>query len=194
MGPMLVTTTHLEQTSPEQLVPGSRPLPPNARLERVVDISADFSKFLYRSVGSGWNWTDRLPLTRGQWDAILRTPGSETWVLWLDGSPAGYIELAGRRGPEGSEVEILYFGLFPEFLGRGLGGALLAEGIGQAWQLDNRWQGFLPVRRVWVHTCSLDGPAALANYVSRGMRVFKTEEEDVEPADAADGLWPVGPA
>ncbi|EMY34527.1 GNAT family acetyltransferase [Arthrobacter crystallopoietes BAB-32] len=187
---MLVTTTHLEQTAPEQLVPGSQPLPHNARVEQVVDISPEFSRFLYQCVGSGWNWTDRLPLARSQWDAILRTPGAETWVLWLDGAPAGYIELMGRPGPAGSDVEILYFGLFPEFLGRGLGGALLAEGIQQAWQLDRRWPGFQPVSRVWVHTCSLDGPAALANYQARGMTVFKTEEEDIEPQDASTGLWP----
>jgi GNAT superfamily N-acetyltransferase len=187
---MLVTTTHLEQTSPRQLVPGSRPLPPAAQVVLVRDISADFSKFLYRCVGSGWNWADRLPLTRRQWDAILRAPGAETWVLWIDGAPAGYVELMGRRAAGGTEVEILYFGLFPEFLGRGLGGALLAEGMLQAWQLHDRWPGFEPVCRVWVHTCSLDGPAALANYQGRGMAVFKTEADDVVPQDASAGLWP----
>jgi hypothetical protein len=187
---MLVTTTHLEQTSPGQLAAGARPLPAGARVERVEAPTPEFSKFLYRSVGSGWNWTDRLVLTREQWQSLLGTPGSETWVLSTGGAPAGYVELLGRPGPTGTEVEIMYFGLFPEAIGRGLGSGLLTEGIRQAWQLHGRWDGFAPVSRVWVHTCSLDGPAALANYSARGMHVFKTEEEELDPQDASVGLWP----
>ncbi|MFD1214413.1 GNAT family N-acetyltransferase [Arthrobacter sp. GCM10027362] len=187
---MLVTTTYLEQTSPAQLAAGARPLPAGTRLERVEAITPEFSKFLYRSVGSGWNWADRLQLTRKQWESLLRMPGSETWVLSAGGAPAGYVELLGRPESAGTAVEIVYFGLFPEAIGRGLGGGLLSGGIRQAWQLHERWEGFAPVHRVWVHTCSLDGPAALANYTGRGMKVFKTEEEDLEPKDASLGLWP----
>ncbi|NKX53416.1 GNAT family N-acetyltransferase [Arthrobacter mobilis] len=191
---MLVTTTYLEQTFPDQLDGGARPLPAGARVEQVEAITPEFSKFLYRSVGSSWNWTDRLGLTRDQWDALLRTPGAETWVLYTGGAPAGYVELLGRPEAAGTEVEIMYFGLFPETIGRGLGGGLLTEGIRQAWQLHRRWEGFAPVSRVWVHTCSLDGPAALANYTARGMRVFRTEQEETEPQDASPGLWPEGQA
>ena len=187
---MLVTTTHLEQTSPAQLTAGARPLPAGARVERVEVPTPEFSRFLYRSVGSSWNWADRLVLTREQWQLLLDTAGSETWVLYTGGAPAGYVELLGRPGAAGTEVEIMYFGLFPEAIGRGLGGGLLTEGIRQAWQLHRRWEGFAPVNRVWVHTCSLDGPAALANYTARGMTVFRTEEEDLQPQDASPGLWP----
>ncbi|NKX52071.1 GNAT family N-acetyltransferase, partial [Arthrobacter deserti] len=139
----------------------------------------EFSRFLYRSVGSGWNWTDRLVLTRQQWESLLRTPGSETWVLSAGGAPAGYVELLGRPEAAGTAVEIMYFGLFPEAIGRGPGSGLLTEGLRQAWRLPSRWQGFAPVSRVWVHTCSLDGPAALPNYTARGMTVVRTEEEDI---------------
>jgi GNAT superfamily N-acetyltransferase len=187
---MLVTTTHLEQTSPGQLGAGARPLPAGTRVERVEAVTPEFSKFLYRSVGSSWHWADRLVLTRDQWQALLRTPGSETWVLAAGGAPTGYVELLGRPGPAGTEVEIMYFGLFPEATGRGLGGALLTDGLRQAWRLHERWEGFAGVNRVWVHTCSLDGPAALANYQARGMKVFKTETEELEPKDASLGLWP----
>ena len=120
----------------------------------------------------------------------MRTPGTETHVLYVDGAPGGYVELAGRVGESGTEVEIMYFGLFPQCIGRGLGGALLTEGISRAWDLDSRFAGFPPVGRVWVHTCSLDGPAAIANYEARGLRVFHTESEFVRPGDGAAGMWP----
>ncbi|WP_411731562.1 GNAT family acetyltransferase [Paeniglutamicibacter sp.] len=185
-----VTTTHLQQLSPGELRPSSRALPAGARIERVTAITPEFSKFLYRGVGSSWNWADRLSLTRAAWESLMRTPGAETHVLYVDGAPGGYIELAGRIEGSGTEVEIMYFGLFPQCIGRGLGGTLLAEGISRAWDLDARFEGFPSVNRVWVHTCSLDGPAAMANYEARGLRIFHTETEMVEPGDGAAGLWP----
>lgn len=183
----LVTTTSLQMESAAALRPADRGLPDNARIELVQDITPEFSKFLYRSVGSRWNWTDRLPLTRGQWAERVGRPGSETWVLTVEGAPGGYVELAGS--PDGV-VEIVYFGLFPERLGRGLGGVLLSEGTARAWDLHTRWEGFSEVHRVWVHTCSLDGPAALANYRARGFEVFAVEAADRAVADASTGLWP----
>ncbi|WP_417234698.1 GNAT family N-acetyltransferase [Arthrobacter sp.] len=182
-----VTTTSLHMRSVDELRPSRATLPAGCRIERVDAITPEFSKFLYRSVGSGWNWADRLPLTRREWADIITRPGSETWVLWTNGAPAGYLELAGS--PEGV-VEIVYFGLFPEQLGRGFGGLLLAEGTARAWDLHTRWQGFAPVHRVWVHTCSLDGPAALANYRARGFEVFAVEEADQAVVDASTGWWP----
>lgn len=198
--PVTVTTTHLQQLNPEDMSPSARSLPPLARIERVEAITPEFSRFLYRGVGSAWNWTDRLGLPRSAWEAVLRAPGSETWVLYVAGAPAGYVELAGRARDAAStpdlggatEVEIVYFGLFPERIGQGLGGPLLEEGIRRAWDLDSRWPGLPEVSRVWVHTCSLDGPAALANYRARGFSIFMTESEEQTPADATAGLWPLG--
>ena len=185
-----VTTTHLQQLSPGELRPSSRALPAGARIERVTAITPEFSKFLYRGVGSGWNWADRLALTRSEWESLMRSPGTETHVLYVDGAPGGYVELAGHVSDAGTEVEIMYFGLFPQCIGKGLGGALLTEGISRAWDLHTRFEGFAPVSRVWVHTCTLDGPAALANYEARGLRTFHTETEMVELGDATAGLWP----
>lgn len=183
----LVTTTSLQMTSAQSLIPAARALPVGCRIERVPGITADYSKFLYRSVGGSWNWTDRLRLTARQWSAEVQREGSETWVLTVNGSPAGYIELGGST--EGV-VEIVYFGLFPEQLGRGLGGVLLSEGTARAWDLHTRWEDFAPVHRVWVHTCSLDGPAALANYRARGFEAFEVREADQVVEDASAGLWP----
>lgn len=185
-----VTTTHLQQLSASALVPSSRPLPAHARIELAREITPEFSKFLYQGVGSEWNWADRLTLTRAQWDALLRTQGTETHVLYVNGASGGYVELVARDVNGGTEVEIMYFGLFPQCIGQGLGGALLTEGIARAWDLDTRCEGFAPVTRVWVHTCSLDGPAAIANYEARGLSVFHTETETMVPGDGSVGMWP----
>lgn len=182
-----VMTTSLQMLSPDAVHPPSRTLPPQCRIDPVPDITPEFSKFLYRSVGSSWNWADRLPLTRGEWAETIHRSGSETWVLTVDGAPGGYAELAGT--PDGV-VEIVYFGLFPEHLGRGFGGPLLAEVTARAWDLHTRCPDIAPVHRVWVHTCSLDGPAALANYLARGFETFAVEEAAQEIVDASTAWWP----
>ena len=83
----------------------------------------------------------------------------------IEGSIAGYYELQKKA----ENIEIAYFGLTPEFFGRGLGGALLTNAIEHAFA----WDG----KRVWVHTCTLDHPAALPNYLARGMHVYATSSE-----------------
>lgn len=130
-----------------------------------------FNRFLYSTVGADWQWTDRLPWSLEQWQQNTAQPGLETWVAYINGTPAGYFELFYAM--EVGEVEIQYFGLLPQFTGRGLGGALLTDAIKRAWSLADG------VKRVWVHTCTLDGPTALPNYRARGMQVYKTEEEAV---------------
>jgi ribosomal protein S18 acetylase RimI-like enzyme len=99
----------------------------------------------------------------------------ETWVAWTEGTPAGYYELdAGPRG----DVEILYFGLLPAFIGRGWGGHLLTHAIRRAWALG--------AGRVILNTCSLDHPAALAAYQARGFVVERVEEYQRAPPSPAE--------
>ncbi|MCW4464016.1 GNAT family N-acetyltransferase [Glutamicibacter sp. MNS18] len=188
----LVTVTYLELLDPTELIPSSKPLPADARIERVDQITPEFSRFLYLGVGSELNWADRLVLTRAQWDEQLQRPGSETHVLYRNGAPQGYIELASSRGAAGTDVEVFYFGLFPQATGQGLGGALLTEGILRAWSLHEREPALAPVSRIWLHTCSLDGPAALPNYLARGFRVYRSEEEQTQVLDPSMDLWPAG--
>ena len=185
-----VTVTYLQQLNPAEVISSSKSLPEDARIELAEEITPEFSRFLYQSVGSELNWADRLDSTREQWDEVLRRPGSETWVLYQQGAPKGYVELVTEVVEAGSEVEIFYFGLFPEATGRGLGGVLLSEALRQAWTLGSRWTQLPAVSRVWLHTCSLDGPAALPNYQARGLKVYRTEVEETDVKDASTGLWP----
>ncbi len=182
-----MTTWSLQMTSPEEFTPAAGPgAPDGVTIARAEVPAPEFSRFLYTAVGGDLHWTDRLPWTYTRWQEFLRRPGVETWVLHEHGTPAGYIELEAQ--PEAT-VEITYFGLLPAFRGRRLGGLLLSFGTARAWDLAERWPELAPTRRVWVHTCSKDGPHALANYERRGFKVFDIRTED-EPQAPTPGPWP----
>jgi GNAT superfamily N-acetyltransferase len=168
-----VTTWYLESTAAAQLAPPPAPL---AGLEvgRVEAPSPELSSGMYAAVGADWSWTDRLGWDRARWQAHLADPGVETWVARLDGEPAGYAELEARA----DGVELAYFGLLPAFIGRGIGPRLLDAALRRAWTMTDP-----PPARVWVHTCSLDSPAALATYERRGLRRYAEETADVELPD-----------
>jgi GNAT superfamily N-acetyltransferase len=150
-------------TSPEDLHPAAAP-GGDVRVERVRHCPAHFYRFLYSEVGRTYHWVDRLGWSDTQIRAHLGAPGVSVWALYVEGAPGGYFELA--RQDEGA-VEIAYFGLLPELIGRGLGRYLLTVAVERAWS-----EG---ARRVWLHTCTLDDPAALPNYLRRGFRPYKTE-------------------
>ena len=178
-----VTTWHLEMTGHADLVPAARPDLDVALIHASLP-SPELSRFLYTAVGGGWYWIDRLPWSYEHWLAWLGRAGVETWVAYVDGTPAGYFELDATVE---ELVELAYFGLLPAFAGRGLGGWLLTEALRRAWALGPR--------RVQVHTCSLDGPHALANYRARGMRIHSVETTVQQLPDCPPGPWPdAGPA
>jgi GNAT superfamily N-acetyltransferase len=165
-------TTYLEMRSPEQL----RPKRADARFQVREKTDRDwcFNRDLYFRVGEQWDWIDRRSWTDAQWKEYAIAPELRTFAGYYDDVLAGYYEL--RCDGEGG-VEITYFGLLAEFIGRGLGGALLTSAIEQAWQMSPN--------RVWVHTCNRDHPQALANYQARGMVVYKVE---TDPAPDTDSL------
>ena len=173
-----VAITHLEQRSPAELRVKAAPRP-DAFVARMPVPIPELNRFFYTAVGGPWYWLDRLPWTYADWLRYLDRPEQETWVVNVSGTPAGYFEL--ERQP-GGDVEIVYFGLLPAYTGKGLGGWALSEAAGRAWAMG--------AERVWVHTCDLDHPGALANYLARGFRPFKveTKEEDLPPE--SPGPWP----
>jgi GNAT superfamily N-acetyltransferase len=175
-----VTTTSLEMLSPAALQPAER-MPDDILLVRASLPSPELSRSLYTGVGGDWYWIDRLAWTWDRWMAWLARPEVETWVAHQAGTPVGYFEL--ELQPEGS-VEIVYFGVLPQFAGKGIGGYLLTQAVHRAWTMGSG------IRRVWVHTCTLDHPGALANYRARGFSVFRTEESQMDVPQESPGPWP----
>jgi len=173
-----VTVWHLEMLSADDLRPSHRDVPGLEIVQAKLPLP-ELNRFLYASVGGDWYWRDRLGWDYARWMNVIGKSGYETWVAWLHGTPAGYFELDPT--PDGS-VEIAYFGLLPEFVGKGIGGVLLTRAIARGWETG--------ARRVWVHTCSLDHPAALKNYQARGLRLFKEENLLVPPLGETPGAWP----
>ncbi|MFI8347326.1 GNAT family N-acetyltransferase [Streptomyces sp. NPDC085596] len=186
MSSVPVTTWSLEQTSPADLLPAAAPEGDAVRIVRAEVPSPEFSRFLYASVGGDIRWTDRLGWTHARWREYLGRPGVETWVAYERGTPAGYVEL---EATDEGVVEIAYFGLLPAFRGRRIGGHLLSVGTARAWDLATRWPDLAPVKRVWLHTCSKDGPYARDNYLRRGFTLFDTKVE-LEPELPTPGPWP----
>jgi len=156
-----VTVTWLEMTDPAALRAGRSVAGASARLVR----DARLNRAMYEGIGGPYAWTDRLGWDDARWERLAERV--DTLVASLDGEPAGFAELEVR---ERREVKILYFGLLDSFHGRGLGGWFLTRVLEHAW--GQHPEG---TRRVWLHTCSLDGPHALANYLARGLVAYRTE-------------------
>jgi GNAT superfamily N-acetyltransferase len=173
-----VTTWYLEMLAPAQLRPAARPSE-HACVLRAEVPSPELSRFLYTAVGGAWYWIDRLSWNFDRWQTYLERQEVETWLLLASGTPAGYVELEAQAE---ANVEIAYFGLLPRFVGQGLGGYLLSEGVAHAWARG--------ACRVWVHTCSLDGPHALANYQARGFQIYDRQTQQVDLPAVPPGPWP----
>ncbi len=128
-----------------------------------------FYRFLYNSVGADWTWIDRKRMTDETLRTTIQSPDVKLFILYFRGTPAGYLELDARKE---NEVEIAYFGMMHEFIGKGLGSKFLQWGITEAWKL--------PLKRVWLHTCTLDHPAALPLYKKMGFQEIKKEDYEAE--------------
>jgi GNAT superfamily N-acetyltransferase len=166
-----VTRTYLELTEPGQLRPAGSAVP-DITIAQVADPPAALYRECYRTVGAAYHWRDRWDWTDAEIAAHLADPGITLHVARRGAALAGYYEL--RRVAEDASVEVAYFGLVPGEMGRGLGGHLLTCAVRDAWALGPR--------RVWLHTCTLDHPHALPNYLARGFRPYKTEQYEVNSA------------
>lgn len=159
-----VTRTYLEMRDPSELR-GAKLEDPLIKIESQRNCSVELFRRLYVEVGKNYHWVDRLPWTDEDIRAHLAQPEISFWLMTYDSDTAGYFEL---RNCEDGSTELAYFGLMPQFMGRGLGKHLLTCAVEQAWN-DG-------ANRVWLHTCTLDDAAAMPNYLKRGFKPFKTEK------------------
>ncbi len=147
--------------------PQRPPLPvPQARLAlmRAESCTLSFYRYLYAAVGERWLWFVRRGWSDARLARWLARPEIEVSILYVGGVPAGYFEL--ERLASG-ETELCYFGLVPEFIGRGLGAWFLRAAV------EAGWQG--ATQRLWVHTSTYDHPRALGLYQRAGFQVYRRE-------------------
>ena len=141
-----------------------------AMLMRLDTPPVHFYRYLYNTVGETYVWVERRRMSDEALAAIVQDPRVEIYVLYLGGAPAGYAELDFRSK---SEAELAYFGLLPDFVGRGFGTFMLASAIDIAWSK--------PIERLWVHTNTLDHPRALPLYQKMGFVPYAQQKAEILP-------------
>ena len=143
----------------------------NEKKYLVKKIKPDFqlNKFFYKQVGKKHRWIDRLSWSDVKWINYISNKNLETYIISESDELVGFFELL--YNPELKETEISYFGLLEEYIGKGIGGYALSVAIKKSFEKN--------IRRVWLHTCTLDHPNALKNYIARGMTVFKKENINI---------------
>ena len=128
-------------------------------------INFQLNKFFYKNIGQKHKWVDRLAWLESKWIDYVSNDKVKTYVFKYRDDLAGFFELIFHS--EKQEVEIAYFGLLEEYQNKKLGSYLLSQAIKKSFVIN--------IKRVWVHTCSLDHQNALNNYIARGMKIFKSE-------------------
>lgn len=168
-GCIAAVVTYLQMVAPPDRSESSPP--DGIEFVRVHEPDTEWYRRLYRSVGEDWLWFSRLLLRDSELSAVIRDPLVEVWVARRDGAEIGLVELDWRIG---GECELVFFGLVADEVGRGLGRWMLRAAIRQAWRPG--------VRRFWLHTCTLDHPAAVPFYCSEGFVPYRREVEiDPDP-------------
>ncbi len=143
----------------------------NEKKYLVKKIKPDFqlNKFFYKQVGKKHRWIDRLSWSDVKCINNISNKKLDTYIISESEELAGFFELL--YNPELKETEISYFGLLEEYIGKGIGGYALSVAIKKSFEKN--------IRRVWLHTCTLDHPNALKNYIARGMTVFRKENINI---------------
>ena len=174
-----VTTYYLDLRSVEEFTPSGTEAP-DLEIREARIACPELGRFLYESVGHAWRWTDRLSWPYSTWLAHLERSEVEVWIAHREGVIVGYVELEHQVE---ESVEIVYFGLLRQFMGRGIGGLLLSDTVERAFRTG--------AQRVWLHTCSLDSPQAIQNYRARGFKLFNEETtlKDIPPSPPDEEVW-----
>ncbi len=164
-GRVATIVTHLAMTEPPaRISPRHRDgwaLRPEAALAPAA------YRALFRRIGEPWLWFSRLRLGDAALASLLSDPATLLWVLESEGEDAGLVELSFRE--EGA-CEIVFFGVIPDLIGSGVGRYMMSHALVEAWSRRK-------IRRVTVHTCTLDHPGALAFYIRSGFRPVRQQVE-----------------
>ena len=132
-------------------------------LEKPIDVR--YYLELYQGVGLNCNWLDRLVMPESELEELINRDDVHIYLFFREDDPCGFVELVEGAG----FVEILYFGLFSEFLGLGLGVACLKQSVEKAWELEPEW--------LELNTSELDNPNALDVYRRAGFKVYQERME-----------------
>lgn len=160
-GKIAAVVTSLEMFAP----PPERPDPPGTEgfsLDRIDGSDIDRYLDIYRLLGERWMWFSRLVKPRAELAAILSDPAVELYAARVEGRDVGLLELDFRETGEG---ELTFFGLDEPVVGKGAGRWLMNRALALAWAK--------PIKRFWVHTCTIDHPGAISFYQRSGFKVFK---------------------
>ncbi|HYV97883.1 MAG TPA: GNAT family N-acetyltransferase [Gemmatimonadaceae bacterium] len=164
---MTAVTVHYLETDRAAFKP-KHSSQPGVTFAHVNPPQPELNRFFYMTVGGPYYWLERREWTSAEWAARVGNADSvATWLLSVDGVPAGYAELE-RRDP--GVVEIQYFGLLPHYAGKGLGAHMLSGAVERAFDMG--------AEKVIVNTCTLDHAGALSNYLARGFREVRSDTKD----------------
>jgi GNAT superfamily N-acetyltransferase len=163
-GKIAAVVTSLDMTERARLRPEPNPIPWSIR--QVQDPSLNWYRNLYRGVGEEWLWFSRLHMSDDALAGIVHSPAVEVYVVEAEGTETGLLELDFRSA---GDCELAFIGLSASLRGQGAGRWLMNRAIERAWSR--------PIRRFWVHTCTLDHPDALAFYIRSGFRPFRRQVE-----------------
>ncbi len=148
----------------EMLAKPDRPLqslPSTHRLEKIDATDLPSYRAKFRLVGQDWMWFSRMIMADEKLESLLSDPHVKSFALMQGETAQGLLELDFR---EENQCELAFFGLAKEAIGKGLGRALIDEGIAMAWSK--------PITRLWVHTCTFDSPEALPFYIRSGFKAY----------------------
>lgn len=157
-----VTVFYLEMVTPSQR--SVRVPRDGLSVVHVQSPTVPYYRALYDAVGKEFHWLSRRKMSDEALATLLGDPRNELHVLHIGGAPAGFAELDRRQA---NEIELVQFGLMRDFIGQGLGKWFLQWTVDKAWSYEPN--------RFWLHTCTLDHPAALPNYTKAGFVLFKQE-------------------
>jgi GNAT superfamily N-acetyltransferase len=159
-GKLPSVVTYLEMRTPPTAA--KHPTMSGFAIRQVQKPDVDWYRSLFRAIGEPWLWFSRLRMTDEELRAIVHSPEVDVLVLSHNGVDGGLLEFDRRSMPD---VQLSFFGVVKELIGKGAGRDLLAYGLGSIWERHPQ--------RVWLHTCTHDHPRALEFYRKAGFVPYK---------------------